>query len=749
MANGGWHFWAVGVLAVFLLPAAHFAAWLALICVLLLVCGIRRRGRAAWWLLAGVLYGVWRIQAAVSGLWPAEPEAQRVEMVFQVASVAEETPYAVRFEALAETADGRRFRLLLSDRFKREWLPGSRWQMQARVRPAIGERNDNGFDREAWALSRGLDGLASAGAVRTELAADGGWRSRWLQWRYRAQQRWQQAAIDYPEGAALMRALGTGGYGGLEDAHWQAFRHLGINHLVSISGLHVGMTALAAGLLARLLLWPLPLAEPRRWVLAAGLAAAAVYGALAGFGVPVQRSLLMLAVFVWHWWQRSGVSPWQSWWLALSAVLLWQPLSALGVGFWLSFGMVAVLIWAGNGRLRPGKWRALWRGQAAVTLFGFWAAGRAFGIVPLAAPLANMVLIPWFSWLLVPLALLAVLLPGDGLLLWAAAAGEYTLRAIEWAGGQVPLGSLPHLPLLFWLAVPSALAVLFLPRGLGLRPWAALVLLFSCFYRSPAPAPNTAWVRVYDVGQGLAVQIRTHRHWLLFDTGTESAANMQLFPAIRAQGLPPPDILVASHHDADHDGGLHAFRLAWPNALLYAGQPDAYPPQQTARHCQGGLHWLWDGVWFEFLTPPPQGGQADNEQSCVLRVVAGGEAVLITGDLGKAGERELLRLYGSSLHSQILLLGHHGSRSSTATEFLDVVAPHTAIATNGFANPYRHPAAEVRHSLSARGIRLYTSARSGQIDFLLGSGQAGRPQLLPRRFWQRKPLSESSHELFR
>lgn len=747
MAGSGWRFWAVGVLAAFLLPAAHLTALLSTACLLLFAAGCLRRFRAAWWLLAGLLYGVWRIEAAVSAQWPAEPESRRVEMVFQVASVAEETPYAVRFEALAETADGQRYRLLLSDRLKREWLPGSRWRIEARVRPTIGERNDNGFDREAWALSRGLHGLASAGVERTELMPNRGWHTRWQQWCYRAQQRWQGVAAVYPQGAALMRALGTGGYGGLEDEHWQAFRHLGINHLVSISGLHVGMTALAAGLLARLLLWPLPLAEPRRWVLAAGLAAAVAYGALAGFGVPVQRSLLMLSVFVWHWWRRSGASPWQSWWFALSAVLLWQPLSALGVGFWLSFGMVAVLIWAADKRLRHGKWRALWRGQAAVTVFGFWAAGQAFGVVPLAAPLANLLLIPWFSWLLVPLALLAVLLPGDGLLRLAAALGEYTLEAVVWAGRQMPVGSLPHLPPTFWLAVLAALAVLLLPRGLGLRPWAAAVLLLSCFYRTPAPDNGTAAIRIHDVGQGLAVQIRTRNHWLLFDTGTENAAKLQLLPALWAQGLPPPDVLVASHHDADHDGGLAAVQIAFPPALLYAGQPAAYPGQ-AAHHCRGGLNWTWDGVWFEFLTPPPQAQLADNEQSCVLRVVADGEAALITGDLGKAGERELVRRYGSGLHSQILLLGHHGSRSSTAVEFLEAVAPHTAVATNGFANPYRHPAAEVRHSLSARGIRLHTSARSGRIDFLLGNGRL-QPSLLPRRFWQRKPLAETETPLFR
>lgn len=732
-------FWVAGVPAAFLLPAQHFAAVAAVLCAVLLLCGCHRRLRGAWWLLAGLCYGIWRIQAALSQQWPAEPESQRVNLVFQVASVAEETPYAVRFEALAQTGDGRQYRLLLSDRARREWVPGSRWRMTVRVRPTVGERSGNGFDREAWALSRGIHGLASAAKEREALPADGGWYSRWQQWRYGVQQQWQRSAADYPQGSALMRALGTGGYGGLEDEHWQAFRALGINHLVSISGLHIGMVALAAAGWARLLLMRLPVAEPRRWYLGIGLLTATVYGALAGFGVPVQRSLLMLAVFTWAWWRRGAVPPWQGWLWALAAVLLFDPLAVLGIGFWLSFGMVAALIWVSAGQLRQGKWQMLWRGQYAAGLLGFWAAGQLFGVVPLAAPVANALLIPWFSWVLTPLALLALVLPFDSLLRVAAAAGEYTMQAVVWAGSYLPVAHLAHLPPLFWLAVLAALAVLLLPRGLGLRPWAVLVLAASCLYRTPPPEAGTAAVRVHDVGQGLAVQVRTRNHWLLFDTGTAYAAQMQLLPDLWAQGLPDPDVLVLSHRDADHDGGLAAFRTAFAPRQVYAGQPAAYLPERTA-HCLGGTHWEWDGVWFEWLTPPQAAG-SDNDQSCVLRVVAGGQALLVGGDLGVRGERVLVEQYGSRLYSQLLVLGHHGSRTSSSTPFLDAVAPETAIAANGFANAYGHPSATVRHSLSARGIRLYTTARSGRMDFLLGGGNATEPRLMSRRFWQRKPFA--------
>ena len=283
-----------------------------------------------------------------------------------------------------------------------------------------------------------------------------------------------------------------------------------------------------------------------------------------------------------------------------------------------------------NAAKHSGQWRTALRAQYAATLLGFWQAGQVFGIVPLAAPLANALLIPWFSWVLVPLALLAVLLPFEGYLNMAAAIGEHTMGAVVWAGSWVPTGALAHLPPLFWLAVLAALAVWLLPRGLGLRPWAALVLAASCLYRTPAPEHGTAAVRIIDVGQGLALQVRTQNHWLLFDTGTAGAAQTQLVPNLLAQGLPPPDVLVLSHHDADHDGGFPAVQAVFAPRKLYAGQPEAYAG--AAEWCAGGTAWEWDGVHFEFLTPPRNPEADDNEQSCVLRVLAGGQAVLAGGD---------------------------------------------------------------------------------------------------------------------
>lgn len=736
---------AAGMLCFFALPDFAAARWLcAALCGLTVFCLLFRRYRygtpAALMLVCfafGTAYSLHATETALSRQVPADPPPHPTRAVFQVASAPEYRPDTVRFTATVRTEQGQHYRLSVSDRRQREWPPGSRWEMTVRIRPTIGAANENGFDLEAWALSRNIHGFVSAAAERTELPPADGIAVRWQQLRHRIQQRLHGVSADYPEGSALLNALATGGHGGLEDRHWHTFRRLGANHLVSISGLHIGMIALAAAWWARLLLRPLPLAEPRRWYLAVGMAAAFAYAALAGFGVPVQRSLIMLSVFTVNWWRRSGSSPWQSWITAMCAVLLLNPLSALSVGFWLSFGTVAALIWGSSGYLKAGKTILLLRAQTAAALGSFWAAAQAFGSVPLAAPLANLVLIPWFSWLLVPLVLAAAFIPFDPLLHLAAAACQYTLDGMTAAARYAPAAALPHLPAPLWLAVIAACAVLLMPRGFGLKPWALLVFAAALLYRSPAPAYGTAAVRIHDVGQGLSLQIRTRNHWLLFDTGTAAAAQTQLLPALSAQNLPPPDLLVLSHHDNDHDGGHTALTAILPPKQTAAGQPEFYA---DAVHCSG-TGWTWDGVWFEWLTPDKTDSRAaDNEHSCVLRVVAGGHALLVSGDLGMEGERALVRRYGRNLYSQILILGHHGSRYSTAAEWLDAAAPHSAVATNGFANRYGHPAERVRHSLSARNIALYTSARHGSMDILLGGGTPPQIRLRRPAIWQRKPF---------
>lgn len=729
--------WVVGVAASFALPVVpHWLFWLAAFAVFAVFA--RRFAFAGLMLcvLAGAAYGVFRTEAALSSQWRAEA-VSGVPLTVEVTDMPRLDGRRVQFAAKAVDSGGRTFDLLLSDYKRREWAVGSRWRITARVHPVVGELNLRGLNREAWALSNGIGGAGTVGADRVLLHDGSGWGI--AAWRSRISRNWRQADADggLSDGIGLMRALSVGEQSALRPELWQAFRPLGLTHLVSISGLHVTMVAVMFAWLAKRLLACSPRlpARPRVWVLAAGCAGALFYALLAGFSVPTQRSVLMLAAFAWAW-RRGRLSAWATWWQALAALLLFDPLAVLGVGTWLSFGLVAALIWACSGRLHEGKRQTALRGQWAASVLSLVLLGYLFASLPLISPLVNVVAIPWFSWVLTPLALLGSVVPFAPLQQLGAFLAEYTLRFLVWLADVSPEFAVASAPLpLLVLAVCAALLLL-LPRGLGLRPWAVLLLAGFVFYRPPSVPENEAAVTVWDAGQGLSVSVQTANHHLLFDTGTASAAQTGIVPSLNAAGVRRLDKLVLSHHDSDHDGGFQAVGKI-PNGGIYAGQPEFY---EGAQHC-AEQRWQWDGVDFEFLRPSERKNIDDNGKSCVLRVVAGGAALLVTGDLDTKGEESLVGKYGGNLYSQVLVLGHHGSNTSSSGVFLNAVSPEYAVASSGYANAYKHPTEAVQNRVRAHGIKLLRTDLSGALQFGLGRGGVKAQRLRGYKFyWQKKPF---------
>ncbi|MCF7529218.1 DNA internalization-related competence protein ComEC/Rec2 [Neisseria lisongii] len=742
--------WVLGVAVSFALPfVPHWAVWAA---VLFGLAGLALRFRWSVWVLAavaGMVYGVWRTESALAGQWPLvqREAALTVEVV--------DLPYGdsrkTQFLARAWRDDGRVFQLLLSDYGKRDWPVGSRWRVGAKLRPAVGAVNIRGLNRETWALANGIGGVGTLAKGRQRLVA--GSASVWALWRERIRRSWQRSVppeYGFSDGMALMRTLSIGEQSALRPAVWQAFRPLGMTHLVSISGLHVTMVALMCGGLMKMLLRCSPYLpqRPKRWVLVGGLLGAAAYAALSGFSVPTQRSVLMLAVLAWAWLRGRGATAWSGWWAALAAVLLFDPSAVLGVGTWLSFGLIASLIWVSAGRLgrASGAEKNIYAGFQTA-LHGQWAAtvgslvllGSIFASLPLISPLVNALAIPWFSWVLTPLALLGSLLPLAPLQILAAALAEYTLRALVWLTDFAPewAVAVPPVPLLALAAVAAAVALL--PRGSGMRLWAWLVLAGFVFYRQPPLEEGRLKIVVLDAGQGLSVLLQTKEHDLLFDTGTAAAAATGIVPSLNALGIRRLDKLILSHHDSDHDGGFPAVRRNRTIADLAAGQPEFYA---TAQLC-GETSWWWNGVYFEFLRPAGKVSNDDNDQSCVLRAVAGNQAVMITGDLGQKGEAALVAKYGEALYSSVLVLGHHGSSSASSGVFLNAVSPRYAVASSGYANSYRHPTQEVQNRVRAHGIKLLRTDYQGALQFELGgSGEIFQGGMRPYRFyWQKKPFT--------
>ncbi|CAN7717902.1 DNA internalization-related competence protein ComEC/Rec2 [Pseudorhodoferax sp. LjRoot39] len=611
-------------------------------------------------------------------------------------------------------------------------LAGDRWTLQVRLRAPHGQRNPHGFDYELWLWERGVQ---ATGYVRAG-PKDAAPRLLERGWRHPVERARQAvrgaifARIAEPARAGVVAALAMGDQGAVERADWDLFRATGVSHLLSVSGLHVTMfawlaTALVGWAWRRLdrlgwaaCLWcPAPHAG-----LVGGVALAAAYALFSGWGVPAQRTLVMLAVVALL--RLAGRQwPWPLVWaLAGLAVLALDPWALLQAGFWLSFVAVGVLFASDAGRVAQGavaRVRRLLREQAIVTVALAPLSLMLFQQVSLVGLVANLLAIPWVTLVLTPLALLGVAIAP----LWdlAAMATSAMLTVLGWLA-QWPLASLSHaavpLPLGAAALLGAVLLVLRLP--LGVRLLGLPLLLPALLWQPARPAPGQFDLLAADIGQGNAVLLRTAHHSLLYDTGPRhgqdsDAGHRVLVPLLRALGE-RLDRVVVSHADSDHSGGAATVLATQPQAALLASLPDGHvlAARYPLTRCAAGQRWDWDGVRFEVLHPPA-GAARDarpNTLSCVLRVQAQGAAVLLAGDIEQAQEQQLVA-GGAALQADVLLVPHHGSKTSSSTALLQAVAPRFALVQAGYRNRFGHPAPEVVQRLQGWGATVVGSPACG------------------------------------
>ncbi|SDK20662.1 competence protein ComEC [Methylophilus rhizosphaerae] len=626
---------------------------------------------------------------------------------------------------------------------------GERWQWHVRLKRPHATRNPHGFDYAAWSLANqiGASGTIVTRAPMRRLQALV-WQPSALiaRWRTVVGERIERVLGATPQ-SAVVRALVIGDDSQISRADWQLFVDTGINHLVSISGLHITMLA-SLGYMLTGWIWRLrpawSLRLPSRLAASAGGALVAIlYSALAGFSIPTQRTLFMLLTMVIMLsWKRQLPFPW-----ILSAaiwvVLVLDPWAVMAPGFWLSFGAVAVLAFAMSGRLRPARWwQSALQTQWVVTLAFVPVLMLMFNQLSLISPLANGLAIPLVSVGVVPLAIAGAVLPLDFLLQFAAILWECCAHGLHWLR-QLPgaVWYVPTPPLWAWgMAMLGTLAWL-MPRGWPLR-WAGLLLWLPLgLPTQPLLQPGQMQVTVLDVGQGLSVLVRTARHTLLYDAGPayneESDAGQRIvLPYLRHLGVRHLDIAVISHDDNDHVGGMASVLAGVPaGSLLSSLTPDAsfFRQMQSAPRaaplphyaCHAGQQWQWDGVVFLVLSPAREVNAAvkDNNKSCVLQVSSAHGSLLLTGDIEKEAERWLLQSAGSALASSVMTMPHHGSKTSSTAGFVAAVQPQVAIATTGYLNRFGHPKAEVVARYHVRDSQVLRSDRHGAvlIDFLSGS----------------------------
>jgi competence protein ComEC len=633
---------------------------------------------------------------------------------------------------------------------------GERWRMLVRLKAPHGSRNPFGFDYELWMWERGVQatGYVRAGANDPKpqrLEQTGAHPVALLRQTLRERITTQ---VEQRQWAGLIAALVVGDQNAIDRVDWDVFRATGVAHLVSISGLHITMFAWAAVALVGWL-WrrsaalcaAVPAPTAALW---SGVLLALAYAVFSGWGIPAQRTCLMLGVvaalrlFGLRW-------PWpQTWMLACALVVASDPWALLQAGFWLSFVAVGVLFAAAPGA--PGG------AEPAATQLGHTAAGLLqgaaervvgllreqwvitvalapltlllFGQVSLVGLVANAVAIPWVTLVVTPLAMLGVALPGAWD--WAGVAIGWLMAGLQWLAA-LPWAtlSLPTAP--WWLASAGVLGgvVLVAPlpwhvRGLGLP-----LLLPVLLWQAPVPPLGHFALMAADVGQGNAVLVRTTNHALLFDAGQRysrdsDAGHRVIVPLLRALGTRLDTVLI-SHRDTDHIGGAAAVLAMQPQAQLLSSIASDDPLQtlRTAQRCAAGQHWEWDGVRFDILHPQPTGytpGAKPNTLSCVLRIQSSPmpdqvpQVALLVGDIEAQQEAQLLAA-AAPLRADVLLVPHHGSKTSSSDAFLDAVQPREAWVQAGYRNRYGHPAPDVLARYQARGIVVRDSPRCGAMDW--------------------------------
>ena len=758
--------------------------------------GSRARGAAV--LLAAVLASVaWSGYLAtvrMADALPVEWERRDVEVVGVVAELVQRTERGVRFafeveQVLTPDAPIPR-RVLLSwfgARSARAPAPddedpgarpavtapvaGERWHLVVRLRRPHASVNPHGFDIEAWLLERNL---RATGHVRRGVRRIDPVVHRPGYWVERAREAIRarfERTLPEATYVGVLSALAIGDQQAIPAAQWELFNRTGIGHLMSISGLHVTMVAALAFWLVdagwrhrAALVRRLP---ARKAAILAGLTAAFGYAMLAGFSVPTRRTVFMLAVIAIALWRARRARAAEVLAGALLLVLVLDPWAVLATGFWLSFGAVALLMTVSAGVIgrpvAPGGCRPCatvlqWgRVQWAITIGMVPATLALFSQVSLVSPIANAIAIPVIGSVVVPMAVVAALLPVPGLLQLAHLLTEVTLVPIAWLGAlswAVWTQPSPSLPAS--LLALAGIAWWRMPVGWPAR-WLGLATLLPVLMARPTPvAPGTAEATLLDVGHGLALVVRTERHVLLYDTGPAwnsqaDAGSRIVLPYLRGEGLGRLDALVVSHDDIDHSGGARSVVRALPVADFLSSLPAGHPARLAARvhrPCVHGQAWTWDGVQFRILHPPGgegTAGRADNERSCVLQVEAGGQRLLATADIGAASEARLLRSLrdGSieTLQADVLVVPHHGSHGSSTPAFVDAVAPRLALLPVGYRNRFGHPRPEVVERYRAAAAQVLRTDQAGAVRLTLGAGdwQLRQERAHDRRYWRNAP----------
>jgi len=677
----------------------------------------------------GILWAISFASIRLADKLPDSLEGQHLHIEGQIVGLPQHDDRRARFDFIVlKSSPQLPKKIRLSWYFPKQQIKaGQFWKMTVKLKKPHGRLNPGGFDYERWLF---MGNIAATGYVRNKpkailLTTAPVWQSFSTIRQAIADQ--LEGLLARSENIGLIKALTIGDRHDINEKQWDVFRKTGTIHLVAISGLHIGLISGLMYFLVFKIAIKLSIISPQKTAAISSVLIAIFYSALAGFSLPTQRSLIMLTVAMLALTLQRNTSAKNILALAILGVVMFDPLAVLSAGFWLSFLAVMVIVYSLSGRLgKTNYWLGVTKihcvtaiGLSPILLFYFQQ-------ISIIAPIANFIAVPAVTLLIVPLCFMAVLalvfsvdiaqqilLLIDGLLqgLWLVLS---TLAELPYAA--ITLTTPPYYVLPFALL---GVFILLAPRGIPKR-WLGGVLLLPLFFvKQDKPEPGQVVMTLLDVGQGLSAVVETTTHTLIFDTGAKYSEHFDMgrsvvIPFLQNKGIKKVDTLLISHGDNDHIGGAQSIIEQRKVNKVLTSVPELLKQYQPIA-CESGQKWYWDQVRFEIISPPLAVLKGENNNSCVLKVIAGNSSLLLTGDIEKQAEYWLAKHNADSLKSDVLIAPHHGSKTSSTLSFMKKVNPDVVLIPAGYKNRFSFPHTEVLNRYKKLKMRWMNVADEGAI----------------------------------
>jgi len=623
---------------------------------------------------------------------------------------------------------------------------GQVWKFKLKLKPIHGYRNPGSFDYSKWLFRHGYDATAtvkSAQILETHSVIDlkSEIHKQRLNVAHLINENFKSTRIQ-----GLIQALTIGDKSQISYQDSKLFQDTGTSHLIAISGLHIGLIAFIGVLFGRLVFIVFASEKLNRFKYEAlfAITFAFLYALLAGLSIPTIRALVMVVVFSLSYAFKFNITRWQAWSFAMLIVLLIDPFSVLDVGFWFSFGAVAVLMFAFTGRKNTkSKTIAFIKAQIVILIGLMPLMALVFQQINLLTPIANLLVLPLASLLLIPLLFASLLVytisvnMADFLFGLVEKLSIYMFNILDYLQ-QFSFLTIPihNINIITIFALIFLMSILLLPRLFRWRILSVFLIVPLFSDEGNDIQDGEFQVNILDVGQGLSVIIQTNKHNLIYDTGAKyesgfSLASTVVIPYLQHQGIKTMDKMILSHADNDHAGGVDEILKQFNNINILDVMGDY-------ASCQYPNKWYWDGVQFEILSPFELLPYLGNNSSCVIKISSQYGSILLTGDIEEPVEYRLFKNLSHEIQSDVLLIPHHGSKTSSSLAFIKQVDPNIAINSSGYANQFNHPHPTIKKQYLKNNIKFYDTQNKGMIElsFLSNGINVQQYSDINHHFWQ-------------